>query len=155
MPLIQNARVVRLNAEKFPVSATERKMLGRYGVALDAIEVATQKDLISHVQDAHAVCVVSSSIPKEVVDCLDACLLISRLGIGTDKIDVARATERGIVVSNTPNFCTNAELVAAVIIASILSSKGKTKQADRVPWSVPAFIKVGEFGKNSKLFIIL
>ena len=64
MPLIQNARVVRLNAEKFPVSATERKMLARFGVALDAIEVATPKDLISHVQDAHVVCVVSSSIPK-------------------------------------------------------------------------------------------
>ncbi len=141
MPLIQNARVVRLNAEKFPVSATERKMLARYGVALDAIEVATPKDLISHVKDAHAVCVVSSSIPKEVVDCLDGCLLISRLGIGTDKIDVARATERGIVVSNTPNFCTNemADHVMAMVLSlareiprmSVHLRAGRFKQAHR------------------------
>ena len=38
---------------------------------------------------------------------------------------------------------------------SILSSKGNTKHADRVPCSVPAFISVGEFGKNSRLLIIL
>ena len=45
------------------------------------------------------------SLPRPVIDSLSKCRIISRLGNGTDKIDVQRATERGIVVSNVPHFC--------------------------------------------------
>ncbi|MBA7706060.1 hypothetical protein ES703_114905 [subsurface metagenome] len=36
---------------------------------------------------------------------------------------------------------------------SIESSTGRTKQADSCPNSLPAFIRVGELGKNSRLAI--
>ena len=119
MHLTPDARVVRLNAEMFPVSETERRLLERYGVNPIEIEAARPEDIIQHVRTAHAVCVVSASLPNAVIDCLDECLLISRLGIGTDKIDVARATERGIVVSNVPHFCTDE--MADHVMAMILS----------------------------------
>ena len=48
-----------------------------------------------------------------------------------------------------PNFWTIAASLAVVIIPSMLSSSPITKQADRVPAPVPAFIKVGELGTNS------
>lgn len=37
---------------------------------------------------------------------------------------------------------------------SIESSTGITKQAESWPMPVPAFINVGEFGKNSRFFIM-
>ena len=52
-----------------------------------------------------------------------------------------------------PNFWTIAASCAAFIIPSIESVNGRTKHADNVPAPVPAFISVGELGKNSKLAI--
>ena len=50
-----------------------------------------------------------------------------------------------------PNFCTIAASWAVFMMCSILSSRGKTKHADKVPAGVPAFIRVGELAKNSRL----
>ena len=58
-------------------------------------------------------------LPAAVIDSLEECRLISRIGNGTDKIDVARATERGIVVSNVPDFCTDE--MADYVMAMVLS----------------------------------
>ncbi len=115
---ISESRVVRLNAEMFPVAETERRLFDRYGLKPVEIEVAQVQQIIPHVRDAHAVCVISASLPTAVIDSLAECRLISRLGNGTDKIDVARATERGIVVSNVPDFCTDemADYVMAMVL---------------------------------------
>jgi D-3-phosphoglycerate dehydrogenase len=114
-----DALVVRLNAELFPISVTERRLLQYYGVRPVEIEAATPEAIIPHVREAHAVCVVSAMLPAEVIDSLDQCRLISRLGNGTDKIDVSRATQRGIVVSNVPDFCTDE--MADYVMAMVLS----------------------------------
>ncbi len=53
-----------------------------------------------------------------------------------------------------PNFWTIAASCAAFMIPSMLSRRGSTKHADRVPAPVPAFIIVGEFGRNSSFAII-
>ena len=63
--------------------------------------------------------VVSSGIPREVIEGLHKCRVISRLGAGTDKIDVSAATERGILVTNVPDFCLDeqAEHTLALLLA--------------------------------------
>lgn len=116
---LSKARVVRLNARMFPVTQTERRLLDHYGVRPVEIEAARPEQIIPHVQDADVVCVVSAKLPAEVIDGLDRCRLISRIGNGTDRIDVARATERGIVVSNVPDFST--EEMADHVMAMILT----------------------------------
>ena len=55
--------------------------------------------------DADAVFAISVSLPEVVVNSLNRCKLISRLGNGTDKIAVDRAKQRGILVTNVPYFC--------------------------------------------------
>ena len=49
-----------------------------------------------------------------------------------------------------PNFWTSACAREALVMPSIVSSNGSTKQADSVPWAVPAFMIVGELGRKSK-----
>ena len=115
---VSGARVVRLNAEMFPVGETERRLLERFAVRPVEVEVARPEAIIPHVRTADAVCVISASLPTDVIDSMDQCRVICRLGNGTDKIDVARATERGIVVANVPDFCT-AEM-ADHVLAMIL-----------------------------------
>jgi D-3-phosphoglycerate dehydrogenase len=44
-------------------------------------------------------------VTAHVIDAADKCRHIARTGIGLDNIDVARATERGILVTNVPDYC--------------------------------------------------
>jgi phosphoglycerate dehydrogenase-like enzyme len=53
-----------------------------------------------------------------VLDALPGVRLISRLGIGYDMIDVEAATERGVAVANTPDYCI--EEVACHTLALVL-----------------------------------
>ena len=45
-------------------------------------------------------------VTARVIDAADKCGYIARTGIGLDNIDVARATDRGILVTNVPDYCT-------------------------------------------------
>lgn len=98
-------RILRLNAEMFPVSASEREEYDRRGIAPDCIEVAGEQPLREAVHDADAVMVVSQTLSAAAIGAMNKCRVICRLGAGTDKIDVAAATARGIVVANVPDFC--------------------------------------------------
>ena len=96
--------VVRLNSELFPAGGLEADLYERFGLRPRQVEANTPGTIIPHVAGCDALFAVSVALPREVIDSLRNCRLISRLGTGTDKIDVARATERGIVVSNVPEF---------------------------------------------------
>ncbi|MCH2372660.1 MAG: C-terminal binding protein [Planctomycetes bacterium] len=102
---LENARVVRLNAELFPVTDYAHKMCRQAGLNPTEVEANTPGELITALADCDAVLVVSSALPTEVVESLCRCRVISRLGTGTDKIDVESATRNGIVVTNVPDFC--------------------------------------------------
>ncbi len=58
-------------------------------------------------------------ITVEVMDSMPGLRFISRLGIGCDMIDLDAASERGILVANTPTYCT--EEVASHTLAMILA----------------------------------
>jgi D-3-phosphoglycerate dehydrogenase len=98
-------KVVRLNAQLFPISDFEAALHRQEGYDLVAVEANTADAILSHVADCDAICVVSSVLPTAVIEGLAQCRIISRIGAGTDKIDVAKATEMGIVVANVPDFC--------------------------------------------------
>lgn len=63
----------------------------------------TQKTLIEYAEDADAIILRSASkATQEVMDNAKNLKVISRTGMGVDNIDVKAATERGIMVCNTP-----------------------------------------------------
>lgn len=116
---LQGSRIVRLNATLMPPPVRERELYQRYRLTPTLIEANTPEAIIPQVKDCEALIVVSTSLPGVVIDSLKDCRVISRLGIGTDKIDVARAAERGILVTNVPSFCD--EEMAEHVMAMLLS----------------------------------
>ncbi len=52
--------------------------------------------------------VITPRLSVDIVPFLDRCRFISVQGAGTDALNVAGAREKGIVVSNVPDFCTDA-----------------------------------------------
>ncbi|HUE70739.1 MAG TPA: NAD(P)-dependent oxidoreductase [Pirellulaceae bacterium] len=109
-----------MNAVTYPVEPAEASELSRAGAALVALEGQHPDEILAAAADCDALLIVSSSVPAEVIGGLEKCRVISRLGAGTDKIDVAAATERGIVVANVPDFCIaeQAEHALALLLAA-------------------------------------
>ena len=125
--------VVRLTGPIFPPSDHERAQVARRGWSFTTVSGTTPDEIIPHLGDADIVSVVGTKMPAPVIDALHAngrCRAIARLGAGTDRIDVARATERGIVVMNTPYFCVEEQADHAM--AMILSLARKLPLSQRL-----------------------
>lgn len=112
-------KAVRLNAQTYPVEAAERAALEQAGAAWTAIEGQNAEEILAAAADCDALLVISARVPANVVERLDRCRVIARLGAGTDRIDVEAATRAGIVVANVPDFCVNelAEHTFALLLA--------------------------------------
>ena len=98
-------KIVRFNCKSFPPSEFERQKYREYNLTPLEVECETIEDALSLVEDAAAVLVVAQPIPALLINNMKRCQVISRLGAGTDKIDIEAATGRGILVSNVPDFC--------------------------------------------------
>src|SRR5947207_11678083 len=97
-------KIVRLTAPIFYASETELRAFAAQGLPVTMVDAEHPGELIPLVADADIVALVGTKLPTRVVEAMTQCRAIARMGAGTDKIDVARATELGIVVANTPYF---------------------------------------------------
>jgi D-3-phosphoglycerate dehydrogenase / 2-oxoglutarate reductase len=59
--------------------------------------------VIKEIKGAEGVIVRMAPFTREIIEAADALKVIGRHGVGVDTIDVKAATERGIIVVNTPN----------------------------------------------------
>lgn len=94
-------------------------VIEKAGFVCSLLESYTSKQqLLDAVSDANALIVRSDVIDKEVIDAAKQLQIIVRAGAGYDTIDLAAATEKNIVVMNTPGQNANAvaELVFGMMI---------------------------------------
>jgi len=103
--------------------------------AADGIQVVyktnlSQEDLIKELQDADALIIRSSTkVTKDVFAAVNKLKIIGRAGIGVDNIDCNTATERGVIVVNTPSG--NATTTAEHAIAMLMALSRHIPQADK------------------------
>jgi D-3-phosphoglycerate dehydrogenase / 2-oxoglutarate reductase len=90
-----------------PENDLESAELQASGLNIDLIRLnaKTPQELLPHVLDADALIVQWTKIPRDLIQSLGQCKVISRYGIGVDMIDLAAAGEHGIMVCNTPDYC--------------------------------------------------
>ena len=109
-------------------------------IEVDFMPGLAEDEVVARVADADAVIVRSAtSINARVLDAAGRLKVIGRAGIGVDNIDVAAATERGIVVLNTPDA--NATTTAELAVAHLMSLNRHLPQADRS-------VKAGEWRRG-------
>ena len=61
-------------------------------------------DALGAVKQADALMVTLQRVPAELIATMERCRIISRVGTGLDTIDVDAATQRGIWVTNVPDY---------------------------------------------------
>ena len=67
-----------------------------------------QEDLLKAVSDAEALIIRSDKVTREVITAAPKLKIVVRAGAGYDNVDLEAATEKGIVVMNTPGQNSNA-----------------------------------------------
>ena len=86
-----------------------QNILEKAGLEVAKLEGYTEKsDLLQAVSDANALIIRSDKIDAEVMDAAPNLKIVVRAGAGYDNVDLAAATERNIVVMNTPGQNANA-----------------------------------------------
>jgi glyoxylate reductase len=99
------------------------------------------------------ICLLTDPITREIIEAGSSLKVIANYAVGYDNIDVEYATERGIMVTNTPGALTNA--TAELAWALILSAARKTPEADRYTrdgkfkgWSPTLMVGTELYGKT-------
>ena len=120
-----NPIIARLNAQTFPMTDTEREILSAIQPEIIELEGSTDEEIMTVAENADAVMILSAYLRAPVIRKMKRLRVISRMGTGTDKIDVAEATKCGIVVANLPDFSTEevADHTLALILATARSLK--------------------------------
>lgn len=96
-----------------------KDILDLAGYAMQVIEKYQEKsELMGAVKDVDALIIRSDQIDAEVMDAAPSLKIIVRAGAGYDNVDLKAATERGIVVMNTPGQ--NANAVAELVIGLLI-----------------------------------
>jgi D-3-phosphoglycerate dehydrogenase len=121
--------IVRLNARTMPMSNIAREILAPLSPNLVEIEGADDAEIIAAAGKADAILIVSAYLHTDVIRELKNCKIISRIGTGVDKIDIAEATRQGIIVNNLPDAFTNE--VADHTLALLLAAARNIKELDR------------------------
>jgi glyoxylate reductase len=94
-------------------------------------------ELGAHLRDAHGlVCLLTDTIDEALLAQAPALRVVSNVAVGYNNIDVAAATRRGIVVTNTPGVLT--ETTADFTWALLLATARRVAEADR-------FTRAGQF----------
>jgi D-3-phosphoglycerate dehydrogenase len=77
------------------------------GAEFAAKACTSDDDFIALARDADVIITVGSirPVPPKVIEKLERCRLICNTQIGYDSIDIAAAAERGILVTNVPDYC--------------------------------------------------
>jgi glyoxylate reductase len=87
--------------------------------------------LLREVVDAEGVvCVITEKMDAEVIDRMSRGRVLAHVGVGYDNIDVAAATRKGILVTNTPGVVT--ETTADMAWAILMTTARRVVEGDKV-----------------------
>ncbi|EHP6529262.1 2-hydroxyacid dehydrogenase family protein [Listeria monocytogenes] len=108
--------------------------------AFSGEENITEAELIKNVTEVDAIiCPLSSPISAKVLESAKNLKIVANIGAGFDNIDVKKAQELGIAVTNTPDVST--EATAELTLGLILDVARRISEGDRLCRETPEQFK--------------
>jgi D-3-phosphoglycerate dehydrogenase len=128
----------------FPNLDPAREVLSKIGAELRVAQEPTAEAILQVAADADALLVTYAKITAEMIRQMKRCRIISRFGIGVDNVDIAAATNAGIVVTKVPDYCMDE--VSDHAMALLLSLVRKIPYANSLVhagrWEMPAVVPI-------------
>lgn len=87
-------------------NAIERAILEPVGAKVVALQAKSEDDLRDHAETCDAMMNQYARIGARTMAAMRQCKIIARYGVGVDIVDVEAATEKGILVTNVRDYCT-------------------------------------------------
>ena len=135
-----------------PIAAEGVEILRRAGFDVDVRTGLSKDELVATIGEYDALAVRSETkVTAEVLDAAGRLKIIGRAGVGVDNIDVERATQRGVIVVNSPegNTIAAAELTVTLLLAlgrNVAPAAASMKAGE---WKRSKFVGVEVYGKTA------
>jgi D-3-phosphoglycerate dehydrogenase / 2-oxoglutarate reductase len=100
----ENLKIV-ITDYRFPDVEQERRAVEAAGGTLVTGQAVNEDQVAELCRDADGVLNARAPITRRAIAGMQRCRIIVRYGIGVDTVDIAAATERGILVANVPDYC--------------------------------------------------
>jgi D-3-phosphoglycerate dehydrogenase len=115
-------RVAVVTDTVFPNLDITRQILSPV-VDVNVLEDSSANSIAEATTNADAVLVTYAQITGDIIRRMNRCRIIARYGIGVDNVDVEAATEKGIVITNVPDYCIEEVSDHAVALLLALARK--------------------------------
>ena len=125
-----------------PLAPDYEKMMREEGLEVEVVKklCLTEEEVIDTAYDADAIIGVATFQPfsRKVIEKLVRCRFIQSMGIGYDRLDVAAATEHGILAANMPDYCLEevSDHAMALILACTRRIVALNETVKRGGWKV-------------------
>lgn len=117
----------------------EREALAAIGAELKICNCVTSEDVAKACETADGILLDMAPMDRAAIEKLKNCKVINRYGVGYDNVDLKAADERGIQVTNVPDYC--AEDVSDHALALMMTCLRRTAYRDRMvrngAWNLP------------------
>ncbi len=97
--------IVTITDVPFPDFLTAESVLRGIDAELRFVPRPASEDIVTMGRTADAVMVGYAQLNAETLSRLGRCRIVARMGIGLDNVDLEAATQRGIIVTNVPDYC--------------------------------------------------
>ena len=118
---------------------------------VDVLPTMTEDEYVENIGKYDALIIRSASkITKRIIDAANNLKIIGRAGVGVDNIDIEAATQKGIIVVNSPDGNTNAaaEHTIAMMLSMVRNIPSACQSTKEGRWDRAKFTGVEVFGKT-------
>lgn len=118
---------------------------------VDVLPTMTEDEYVENIGKYDALIIRSASkITKRIIDAADNLKIIGRAGVGVDNIDLDAATQKGIIVVNSPDGNTNAaaEHTLALMLSMARNIPNACQSTKEGKWDRAKYTGVEVFGKT-------
>src|ERR1700694_3745761 len=136
--------LVAVSDSVFPTLDPARRVLSKLGAELRLAADSTPEAILQVARDADALLVTYAKVTSEIIRGMERCRIISRFGIGVDNVDLAAATDRGIVVTKVPDYCIDevSDHAMALLLAAVRKIPLANSMVHSGRWEMPAVVPI-------------
>ncbi|MFI5057336.1 MAG: C-terminal binding protein [Candidatus Acidiferrales bacterium] len=136
--------LVGVSDSVFPNLDPARAVLEKIGGELRLSQDSTPEAILRVAADADALLVTYAKITAEMIRQMKRCRVISRFGIGVDNVDIAAATNAGMVVTKVPDYCIDevSDHAMAMLLALVRKIPYANSLVHAGRWEMPAVVPI-------------